>query len=86
MRDHEDGVCLDVMGRKPGRGAYVCPDERCFNAARDTGKFERALRVKISDVEYQSLHDGFLNAIDFEKRLQESDVEIEPADGLTDVQ
>lgn len=32
-----DGVRLDVRGRLPGRGAYVCPNPTCVAAAKSRG-------------------------------------------------
>lgn len=41
-----DGVAHDRQMRLPGRGAYVCPDPRCIDAAatRDASPLRRALR------------------------------------------
>lgn len=41
------GVSLDLTGRKPGRGAYVCKDINCLKAARKARKFERAFSCQI---------------------------------------
>ncbi|MCC5950435.1 MAG: YlxR family protein [Nitriliruptoraceae bacterium] len=41
-----EGVRADDTDRHPGRGAYVCPDPRCLDAARrrDAAALRRALR------------------------------------------
>ncbi|MTV23921.1 YlxR family protein [Nitriliruptoraceae bacterium ZYF776] len=41
-----DGVRYDRRRRMPGRGAYVCPDPTCIEAAakRGAGALRRALR------------------------------------------
>ena len=36
-------VCLDGTGKKPGRGAYVCPSAQCLQRAVKTRQLERAL-------------------------------------------
>jgi uncharacterized protein len=40
------GVRFDPRGRQPGRGAYLCPDPRCIDAAARRGatSLRRALR------------------------------------------
>ncbi|MCU0484164.1 MAG: YlxR family protein [Chloroflexi bacterium] len=40
-------VGLDPTGRAPGRGAYVCPDPGCREAALKKGALRRALGVPI---------------------------------------
>ena len=43
VRSPEAEVSLDFVGKKPGRGAYVCRDKACFARARKVRGFERAL-------------------------------------------
>jgi len=40
-------VGLDPTGRAPGRGAYVCPEPSCREAALRKGALRRALGVPI---------------------------------------
>jgi uncharacterized protein len=40
-------VGLDPTGRAPGRGAYVCPEPACREAALKKGALRRALGVPI---------------------------------------
>ena len=42
-------VSLDTTGKKPGRGAYVCPCRECFEKARKARRFERALSCQIPE-------------------------------------
>ncbi len=41
-----EGVRFDPHGRLPGRGAYLCPDPNCIDAAtrRDASAVRRALK------------------------------------------
>ena len=55
-------VSLDLTGRKPGRGVYVCRSIECLKAARKAKKFERAFSgpgapVKIPDEVYQKMEE-----------------------------
>ena len=46
VRGADGSVSLDVTGRAPGRGAYVCGAE-CFAQACRKKKLDRALRTTI---------------------------------------
>lgn len=46
VRDGEGRVAVDPTGRRNGRGAYLCTDQACWNAAIKRRALERALRVE----------------------------------------
>ena len=41
----EEGVEIDLTGKKSGRGAYLCPAMICWEKALNSGKLEEALRI-----------------------------------------
>ena len=43
VRSPEGELSLDVRGKKPGRGAYLCPSPDCLAQARKKRAVERAL-------------------------------------------
>jgi predicted RNA-binding protein YlxR (DUF448 family) len=45
VRTADGAVELDPTGRKAGRGAYLCADGACWEAARSKGAVARALAV-----------------------------------------
>ena len=47
VRSPTGEVGLDPSGRAPGRGAYVCPEPSCREAALKKGALRRALGVPI---------------------------------------
>ena len=47
VRRPEGDVSLDFLGKKPGRGAYVCHDVACLQRARKSRALERAFEVDI---------------------------------------
>ena len=49
VRSPEGEVSLDFKGRKPGRGAYVCPDPECLKRARKARALERAFSAQMPD-------------------------------------
>lgn len=53
-------ISLDLNGRKPGRGAYVCPKRECLQKARKARRFERAFSCKIPDEVYDKMEEEIL--------------------------
>ena len=49
VRSPEGEVSLDTRGKKPGRGAYVCPNADCLKKAVKTRALSRALETEIPD-------------------------------------
>lgn len=47
--DEAAKVELDLTGKKPGRGAYLCRDPECLEKARKARRFEKAFSMKIPD-------------------------------------
>ena len=50
-------VQVDVSARKPGRGAYLCPQKDCWEIGLKRNRLERALQTKLSDNNRQALID-----------------------------
>lgn len=48
-------ISLDLTGRKPGRGAYVCHNPECLNKARKARRFEKAFSCRIPDEVYDTM-------------------------------
>ena len=55
VKSPEGTVSLDFGGKKPGRGAYVCPDSACLKKARKSRALERAFELTIPDEVYDAL-------------------------------
>ncbi len=49
VRTPERRVVLDLKGKVPGRGAYVCRNRDCWLRARHEGALARALSVRPTD-------------------------------------
>lgn len=43
VRNAEGVLELDTTGKKPGRGAYICPNVECFNQAIKGKRIQKAL-------------------------------------------
>jgi len=48
VRAENGGVEVDLSGRKPGRGAYLCPKKDCWELVLKKNRLEYALRTKLS--------------------------------------
>lgn len=55
VRSPEGEISLDLKGKKPGRGAYLCGEENCFKRAVKSRALERALNVPIPPEIMESL-------------------------------
>lgn len=55
VKSPEGEVSLDLTGKKPGRGAYVCKSAECLRKARKTRRFEKAFSMKIPDEIYDAM-------------------------------
>jgi hypothetical protein len=49
VRGPDGAVALDPTGRAPGRGAYLCRDAACWDAAARKRSLEHALSVAVPD-------------------------------------
>lgn len=57
VKSPEGEVSLDLTGKKSGRGAYVCKDEKCLVAARKARRFERAFSCQIPEEVYDKMEE-----------------------------
>lgn len=48
-------ISVDITGKKPGRGAYVCCELKCLAAAKKARRLEKAFSCKIPDEIYERL-------------------------------
>ena len=55
VRSPEGEISVDMTGKKPGRGAYICPNLECLNKVIKSKRLERSLETVISQEIYESL-------------------------------
>lgn len=55
VRDPEGNVSLDFVGKKSGRGAYICPEVQCFKKARKSKRIDSALECTIPEDIYNAM-------------------------------
>ncbi len=57
VRSPEGEVSLDFRGKKPGRGAYLCPAPECLKRARKARALERAFSAPLPDEVWAALEE-----------------------------
>ena len=50
-------ISLDLIGKKTGRGAYICNDPACLSKARKARRLEKGFRCRIPDEIYAQLEE-----------------------------
>ena len=49
VRSPKEEISLDTVGKKPGRGAYICNDTTCFNKVIKSKALSRAFKAQIPE-------------------------------------
>jgi predicted RNA-binding protein YlxR (DUF448 family) len=57
VRGADGRLSVDLRGKAPGRGAYLCPDEACLERGIDDGSLGRALALTIDEATKLRLRD-----------------------------
>ena len=57
VRDPDGGISLDLIGKKSGRGAYICKSSACLARARKNKRIERNLEVEIPPEIYDKMEE-----------------------------
>lgn len=57
VRSPAGEISLDTTGRKPGRGAYLCPSPECLKKARKSRRLERTFSCQIPDAVYDAMEE-----------------------------
>ena len=59
LKTAEGEICLDVTGKKNGRGAYLCIQKECLKKARKNKGLERSFKMNIPETVYDTLDKEF---------------------------
>lgn len=54
-------ISLDTTGKKPGRGAYICPCAECLIKAKKARRLEKAFSCQIPDEVYAAMEEELAN-------------------------
>lgn len=55
VKNKENELNIDLVGKADGRGAYICNNTDCFKKAKESKSLNRALQIGIPDEIYDSL-------------------------------
>lgn len=55
VRSPEGEISIDLRGKAPGRGAYLCPSAACLAKARKAKRLEHAFGVPVPDEVFERL-------------------------------
>lgn len=55
VRRTPEGAAVDLTGKEPGRGAYVCRERACIEQAQQRRVLERAFSGRIDPAVYERL-------------------------------
>ncbi len=57
VKSPEGEISLDLTGKKPGRGAYVCKNPGCLQSARKARRLEKAFSCAIPAEVYDRMEE-----------------------------
>lgn len=57
VRSPEGEISIDLTGKKPGRGAYLCRCAACLKKARKSKRIDRSLETTIPAELYDALEE-----------------------------
>ena len=55
VKDKQNNVSLDRIGKMEGRGAYICDDIKCLEKVIKSKRLEKVLDIAISEQTYNEL-------------------------------
>ena len=61
VKNDEGILSIDLKGKVPGRGAYICKKIECLDKAIKTNRLEKNLEIKISKDTYNALREEIGN-------------------------
>ena len=63
VRSPDNVISLDLLGKKPGRGAYVCLQADCLRKAQKSRALERSLSVSVPESVMTQLQEQVVQAV-----------------------
>ena len=57
LRTPEGEIVLDLVGKRSGRGAYICRSLSCFKKAQKSRRLESSLECKIPEEVYARMEE-----------------------------
>ena len=64
VKNDEGEFSLDVTGKKPGRGAYICKNVECLEKAQKCKGLERSFKSPVPKDVYEKLREELVESED----------------------
>ncbi|WP_055667816.1 RNase P modulator RnpM [Desnuesiella massiliensis] len=61
VKSPEGIVSVDLVGKKPGRGAYICKNKECLEKAYKSKRLNKNLETNINEEIYIQLREEIIN-------------------------
>ena len=61
VKSKDNEISIDRTGRKEGRGAYICGDEKCLEKVIKSKRLEKVFEMQITQEIYESLRGVILD-------------------------
>ena len=61
VREPDGNITLDLIGKKSGRGAYICKKAECLRKARKVSRIERSLECSVPSEIYDKIEKELLS-------------------------
>lgn len=61
VKNKEGEIFIDLTGKKPGRGAYICRNVECLEKAIKAKRLEKNLEVRLDNETYIRLREEITN-------------------------
>ena len=61
VKNSEGILSVDLTGKKPGRGAYICKDPQCLEKAIKSKRINKNLETNVSAEIYDNLKEQIVN-------------------------
>lgn len=60
VKNSEGNIKVDLTGKAPGRGAYICRDVECLKKAIKAKRLEKSFETKIDESIFQRLREELI--------------------------
>ncbi|WP_040211740.1 RNase P modulator RnpM [Clostridium polynesiense] len=61
VKSPEGELSIDLTGKKPGRGAYICKNVECLDKAIKTKRINKNLETSVDEEIYKRLKEEIIN-------------------------
>lgn len=62
VKNKEGDIRIDLTGKKPGRGAYICNSVECLEKLKKSGRLSKTFEMEINEEIYKDLRDVIDNS------------------------